>query len=192
MAAARETEVKLPVSNVRKIRSRLKSLGFRVSRPRRFESNRLFDFANLRLRKSRCLLRLRLEEGRALVTFKGAPLSSRVYKVRREVETGVADGRRIEEIFEGLGLEETFRYEKYRTTFARKRDRVRKSQPLVELDQTPIGDYLELEGPPRWIDIVSRGLGYSCKDYITASYATLYLEYCRLKGCRPGSMTFGA
>jgi adenylate cyclase, class 2 len=192
MAALRETEVKLPVSNLRTIRRRLKSLGFRVERARRLESNWLFDFADSRLRSSHCLLRLRVENGQALVTFKGAPLASRVYKVRREIETGVADGRRVREIFQGLGLGETFCYQKYRTTFARNRDRAGRIQPLVELDQTPIGDYLELEGPPRWIDQVSRGLGYTRKDYITASYAALYFEYCRLQGCRPRGMTFRA
>jgi adenylate cyclase, class 2 len=190
MTAPRETEVKLQVPNARHIRQRLKERGFRVVEARRFESNRLLDFADLSLRKSRRLLRLRFEGARTLVTFKGAPIASRVYKVRREVETYVADGRPMREIFKSLGLGETFRYDKYRTTFARRRDGARTPAPLVELDETPIGNYLELEGPGRWIDKVARELGYSRKDYITASYAALYFERCRREGRRPRNMVF--
>jgi adenylate cyclase, class 2 len=190
MTASLETEIKLPVQNALAIRRRLKGLGFSVVRARQFESNRLYDFTDLRLRKSRRLLRLRLEGGKNLVTFKGTPIPSRIYKVRGEIETYVADGRRIHEIFENLGLSEKFRYDKYRTTYVRKRDSARLWPPVVELDETPIGNYLELEGSRRWIDGVARELGYGPKDYITASYAALYFDQCRREGKRPGNMTF--
>jgi adenylate cyclase, class 2 len=190
MTATRETEIKLRVEDLGAVRRSLKILGFRVVKSRRFESNRLFDFADLRLRKSGRLLRLRFEDGRCLVTFKGAPLDSRIYKVRPEIETHAADGARMGEIFAGLGLSEKFRYDKYRTTYAGSRDRAQKQQPRIEVDETPIGNYLELEGPPRWIDLVARKLGYSRKDYMTASYAALYFEHCRRLAKRAENMTF--
>ena len=59
-------------------------------------------------------------------------------------------------------------------------------------DQTPVGDYIELEGPGSWIDRVARQLGYQRKDYITASYAALYYLWCRKHGRVPRNMVFGA
>lgn len=190
MKASRETEIKLPILQVGAICRRLKALGFRVVAPRRFECNQLFDFADQRLRTSRSLLRLRFIHGECLMTFKGPPLDSREYKVRSETETHIADGKAAREILRALGLRETFRYDKFRTTYARRRDWKRGHRPLVELDQTPIGAYLELEGPPRWIDAVARDLGYARSAYITASYAALYFEQCRQEGRRPHNMVF--
>ena len=190
MAASHETEIKLPVSGLRAVRERLRSLGFRVVEPRHFESNRVLDFADLRLRKARCLLRLRVEGARCLLTYKGAPIDSRAYKVRREIETHVASGRRMGEILAALGLEEKFRYDKYRTTFARRREKAGTRHALVELDETPIGDFLELEGPTRWIDAVARELGHSRKDYITQSYGALFFAWRRRQGRRTRNMVF--
>ncbi|MGE5327185.1 MAG: CYTH domain-containing protein, partial [Deltaproteobacteria bacterium] len=76
MAAFRETEIKLPVAHRGEIRRRLKALGFRVVEARRFESNRLFDFPDQRLRNTRRVLRLRLVDRDCLLTFKGPPLKS--------------------------------------------------------------------------------------------------------------------
>jgi adenylate cyclase class 2 len=191
MKALRETEIKLPVPQIALLRRRLKALGFRVSQPRRFESNRLFDFADQRLRRSRRLLRLRYVSGDCLLTFKGPPFKSLRHKVRDETESHIANGNAVREIFRSLGLRETFRYDKYRTTYARRRDDLkRRTPPLAELDETPIGNYLELEGPSSWIDAVARELGYEANAYITASYAALYFQDCRRKGKRPGNMVF--
>lgn len=191
MAAFRETEIKLPISNPVAMRRQLRALGFRVLVPRRFESNRLFDFPDQRLRKSRSLLRLRFVNGGCLLTFKGPPLASRRHKVRRETETTLTDGTAALKILVSLGFRETFRYDKFRTTFARRGDGKRGHPALAELDETPIGAYLELEGPSKWIDGVARDLGYRPGDYVTASYAALYFEACRRKHKRPGNMVFG-
>ncbi|HET7841435.1 MAG TPA: class IV adenylate cyclase, partial [Terriglobia bacterium] len=190
MAASRETEIKLPVPRLSAIRRKLKSRGFRVLVPRRFESNWLFDFPDKRLRKSRSLLRLRFVDGECLLTFKGPPLASRLYKVRVETETPLADGEAARQIFRGLGLREAFRYDKHRTTYARRGDRRSGHRPLVELDETPIGNFLELEGPATWIDAVARDLDYQRSDYVTASYAALYFDDCRRKHRRPQNMVF--
>jgi adenylate cyclase, class 2 len=191
MAQSHETEIKLAVADPRALKRKLKTLGFRPIEARRFESNRLFDFSDLRLRRARCLLRLRFESKTCRVTFKGAPIPARGYKVRSEIETYVEDGECLRQTFENLGLREVFRYDKYRTTYGRRRDARRRHPPLVEFDETPIGTYVELEGPPRWIDSVARGLGYSRKDYVAASYAALYFEHCKAQGRSPKDMVFG-
>lgn len=166
-----EVEVKLEVRNPRALKRRLKQLGFQVIRARHRESNRLYDFADGRLRRAGWALRLRLVGGGCLLTLKSGAVASRSYKIRREIETDVADGRRLSQILEMLGMRESFRYEKYRTIYGRK------GSPELQhlaLDETPVGDYFELEGPRRWIDEMARQLGYQRRDFITVGYPTLY------------------
>jgi adenylate cyclase class 2 len=185
-----ETEIKLSIRNATEIRRRLKQLGFRVVLARHFESNYLYDFPDQRLRKSRCLLRLRFAREQALLTYKGAPLPSRDYKIRREIETKVEDGHRLREILLLLGLREVFCYEKFRTIYAPRGKGEVADAPHLVFDETPIGAFLELEGPQRWIDEVARHLGYPRRDYITESYAALYRKSCQALGSTPGNMIF--
>ncbi len=58
------------------------------------------------------------------------------------------------------------------------------------VDETPIGVYLELEGSPTWIDRTVRRLGFAEMDYITTSYARLYLDWCEARCVEPGDMLF--
>ncbi|MFB3921818.1 MAG: class IV adenylate cyclase [Terriglobia bacterium] len=185
-----ETEIKLEVHDRKAVKRRLKKLGLRVIQPRHFEGNGLFDFQDLRLWKARCLLRLRQEGKRWLLTYKGTPLDSREYKIRREIETLVSDGPAVREILNALGFHEAFRYEKFRTVYAASSKSPREGSNQLLLDETPIGDYLELEGSKRWIDHVARELGYGREDYITASYASLYRQACEKLGKKPASMVF--
>jgi adenylate cyclase class 2 len=187
-----ETEVKLAVQDPGEIRRRFAELGLRLVLARHFESNYLFDFPDQRLRKSRCLIRLRFAGDDCLLTFKGAPLRSRDYKIRREIETHVEDGHHLREILLLLGLCEVFSYEKFRTIYAPPGKRDGAEAPQVVLDETPIGNYLELEGPQRWIDLVARQLGYSRREYITDSYATLYRKKCQTEHKTPGNMIFSS
>ena len=187
-----ETEIKLAVGDVKAIRRRFAELGFRPAQARHFESNYLFDFPDQRLRKSRCLLRLRYADEQGLLTFKGAPLVSRNYKIRREIETHVQDGHLLREILLLLGLREVFRYEKFRTVYAPHGKRGVLEAPQVVLDETPIGIFVELEGPQHWIDEAARQLGYSRREYITESYATLYRRWCEASHKKPGNMIFPA
>ncbi len=189
MKHGHETEIKLAVGDLGALQRRLRDLGFRTIRGRHFERNVLFDFGDQRLRKARCLLRLRWEGRRCLLTFKGAPVRSRSYKIRPETETVVANGRRLQATLERLGMRRTFCYEKYRTSLT---PGGKKEGPEVVVDETPIGNYLELEGPAGWIDGTAKRLGYSRKDYITSSYAALYYAKCRAERRRPDNMVFVA
>jgi len=187
-----ETEIKLRVSHPPALQRQLRELGFRLITRRYLERNCLFDFPDRRLQKARCLVRLRFEGRQAVLTYKGAPIRSNRYKVRRESETPVNDGCRAREILEGLGLRETFLYEKYRTVYAPAGREKGSGSSYLAYDETPIGNYLELEGPPRWIDRVARRLGYSRQDYITRSYLALYFQKCAELGREPESMVFTA
>lgn len=182
---ARETEIKLRVPSVAAARARLRRHGFRVRRARVFEANLVYDTPDLALRAARRLLRLRQVGKTFLLTFKGPPLAG-PHKSREEIETAVADGERLNAVFERLGYGVMFRYEKYRTEYERPRE-----PGHATLDETPIGVFLELEGPPAWIDRAAARLGFDAADYITASYGALYLEHCARTGVEPSHMVFG-
>ena len=210
MSPSTEIEIKLEVRDPRALKRRLAEMGFRRVKARHFESNRLLDLPNLALRKAQRLLRLRFADGKCLLTFKGAPARSRHYKVRTELETEVENGEGLREILERAGLCEVFRYDKYRTEYApgagrknavrpegavgRRRGPTRRAPERCKLvyDETPIGNYLELEGPKPWIDEVAGRLGYERPDYITLSYTALYSQKCREQGKRPANMVFPA
>jgi adenylate cyclase class 2 len=181
---AHENEIKLKVSDVVSAKRMLYRAGFRVYKRRLFEDNAVFDTPQQALRGSDSLLRLRVAGGQAVVTFKGKQTESK-HKSREELETKVADAAMTRRIFERLGFEQRFRYQKYRTEY---------KQPgksgVATLDETPIGVYVELEGAPDWIDRTAKRLGFSESDYITLSYGRLYLEFCETRRRKPGDMVW--
>jgi len=180
-----EIEIKLRLPDkLEKIRRLLRETGFHVYKPRILESNILFDNSKLAMRKHGKLLRLRRVGPHRLLTYKGPSQQSR-YKKREEIEIDFKDGAHLDEIFTHMGYRPVFRYEKYRTEYAKLRD-----DGKVLLDETPIGNFLEVEGSPRWIDRTARTLGFSHADYITRSYGYLYLAYCRERRIPPKNMLF--
>jgi adenylate cyclase class 2 len=180
-----EIEIKLRLAgDLPEVRKRLRNLGFRLVKRRVLESNVLFDNQKRSLRKHGRLLRLRRVAGHGLLTFK-EPSEQTRYKKRWEIETHLRDSDVIDTIFSKIGYHPVFRYEKFRTEFAGNSD-----GGHVLLDETPIGNFLELEGKPRWIDRTARQLGYSHADYINRSYGYLYLAYCRERRIKPGNMLF--
>jgi adenylate cyclase, class 2 len=180
-----ETEIKLAMENADAARRLLSRAGFRVSSRRAFEANMVFDTADGALRCGGKLLRLRESAGRVTITFKGPPEAG-PHKSREELETEAANAGACRAIFERLGFRPMFRYEKYRAEYR---------QPgvggVATVDETPIGTYVELEGNARWIDRTAKTLGFSAEQYITASYGTLYLEWCGRRGVKAGDMVFG-
>jgi adenylate cyclase, class 2 len=178
-----EIEIKLAVTGAVAARRLLRGKGFRVIKPRVFEANNVFDTPELRLRTSGSLLRVRSVQREVTLTFKG-PAQSSKHKSREELEVTTSDAPTVETIFARLGFQRVFRYEKYRTEFQRGRT------GIVTLDETPIGTYMELEGPAAWIDRTARLLGFAETDYITLSYGALYLDWCARQGCQPGDMVF--
>ena len=172
-----ETEIKIRMpEGAATARPLIESHGFRISIARTLQVDQVFDFPDAALRQSGRLLRVRSENGLAggaILTFKGPAVSGGLHKSREELETSAASRATVELIFERLGLVPTFRYEKYRTTFTS----LEPEPGLIALDETPIGVYLELEGPGYWIDRTAVRLGFLPKDYVTASYAALYRDY---------------
>lgn len=179
-----EVEIKLRLADVGAARRALRRAGFRVWRRRLLESNVVFDTPDLALRRAGRLLRLRRAGRQRLLTYKGMAEPGR-HKSREEIEVAVSDGRALHWILERLGMRAVFRYEKYRTEYQRPG-----KAGLVTLDETPIGNFLELEGSPKWIDATARELGFAGADYITASYGRLFFEWAASQPDPPSDMVF--
>ncbi len=168
-----EVEVKLRIRSSKAVRKKLTALGCVETVPRSFEENWTWDFGDQRLRRKGQLLRLRRFGGQCSLTFKGSPIRSRHFKVREEFETEVGDMRVLAQILEKVGLQIVFRYEKFRTSYFRKTPGTRE-QITVTIDETPIGNYLEMEGSQRGISHLARALGYAAEDFIKESYGALF------------------
>ena len=179
-----EVEVKIAVPDLDTVAARLTELGFRPASGRQFESNTIWDTPGKSLRASGEIVRLREYGPRRVLTYKG-PSRPGKHKQREELESDVTSLDPLERIFTRLGLEPSFRYEKYRTEYQRNG-----ASGTVTLDETPIGDFIELEGEPKWIDQTALELGFPESKYLTESYATLYVSYCTARGFPVEHMTF--
>ena len=179
-----ETEIKLGLRDAAHGRRLLRACGFRRIRRRVFESNVLYDTPAGELRNRGIVLRVRQVGAMALLTYKG-PATTGKYKTREEIEVRFSTAMELQEILGRIGYVPVFCYEKYRTEYQAP-DRV----GIATLDETPVGVFLELEGPPGWIDQAARDLGFSESDYITISYASLYAKDCSARGASPGCTVF--
>lgn len=183
-----ETEVKIPIQDRRaELKSRLRRAGFQTSAARVFEANTLYDDAAQTLRTRKEILRLRQAGDTAVITFKGVP-GPGPYKSREEIETWIGSFEEMQKVLDRLGFSPVFRYEKYRTEFKKDSE----NQGVVTLDETPIGDFLELEGPGDWIDKTAQLLGFTRDEYVLESYGRLYLAHCERLGLQPSHMVFSS
>jgi adenylate cyclase class 2 len=180
----REVEIKFRIAEPKALAAALKRNGFREITPRTHEVNSLYDSPGQKLRKKGELLRLR-NYGDAWVLTHKAKGKAGLHKVRVELETRVANGGQMDDILHALGFTPTFRYEKYRAEFS-------DGTGHVVLDETPIGNYGEIEGPSRWIDRIAKALGIAPADYITQTYADLFFTWKRRTRSKATEMTFSA
>lgn len=179
-----ETEIKIRLESGESAISRLEAAAFRIAHPRIFEANTVYDDADSTLRTQGRLLRIREVGDRTILTYKG-PADRGKHKSREERETSVGDAQVAAVILDRLGFAQTFRYEKYRAEYERPGE-----SGVVTLDETPIGWFMELEGPPDWIDRTAASLGFLESEYLTDSYGSLYLKYCEELGISPTNMVF--
>ena len=197
MAIPIEVEVKIAATSAARVRSMVRAAGFRVATPRVFERNLLLDDARRTLKSRGLLLRVRTVGKRrsgeaALCTFKGPATETPTHhKQRIEREFKVSSAEECLAAFAGVGFHPAFRYEKYRTVYTRRARRgERGKRGNVTLDETPIGIFMELEGPAQWIDRTAKELGFSRNDYITLSYSRLWDRWREANKIPPGDMVF--
>lgn len=165
-----ETELKIPVADHDSIReSLLRARAVAVQTMAR-EVNFLFDTSDGRLRSAGSLLRLRDHGGHQLITFKGAPRFRGALKERPEFETRIGDFTSMIEILERLGFGVFMRYEKDREEWLI-------GEVSVVLDHTPMGDFVEVEGPAEQLEEIARSLGLEVATAVRGSYVSLWHEY---------------
>ena len=182
-----ETEIKIRLGLIEHMPARLETAGFSISVPRAFEANTLFDTDDLALRKAQMLIRLRQIGDRNIITWKGKGEAG-PHKQRPELETSIGSLETMTQILANLGYKPRFRYEKFRTEF----QETGHPEGVVTFDETPIGNFLELEGPGDWIDRTAKRLGFSSGNYLLDSYAKVYGDDCARRGVQPSNMVFAS
>ncbi len=182
MAAILEREIKLRFTSAEEARAAVLALGATPMRGRRLQEDCLLDTPDGMLKQRRTVLRVRMESGKSLVTFKG-PVQPAPVKVRAELETVVGDGPLLLKILEELGFQPWFRYQKYREEFAL-------DEVIVAVDETPLGTFVEIEGGDRGIAETAVALGRGPSDYLLDSYRSLFCEHCRQRGVPVTDMLF--
>jgi adenylate cyclase, class 2 len=169
MASNQEIEIKFRVADLRVLARQLRKAGFRVVTKRTYETNTLYDLPGEVLRGRQQLLRLRKYGTEWKLTHKAKKKTGR-HSSREELETVVADGKKMDLILRALGYAPSFRYEKFRAEWS-------DGKGQVVVDETPIGNFCEIEGSPRWIDATANKLGVTPAAYITKNYAGLFSEW---------------
>ena len=181
-----EIELKFCVPDPREFRARALAAGFALQTPRTLERNALFDTPERRLLSERQVLRLREYGGQWVLTHKRPPANnddSSFYKERLETETAISDGDAMGAVFVELGYGPVFRYEKFRTE-------LHDGEGALVLDETPIGDFAELEGQPDWIDRALERLNVPREWTFTESYGRMFLDWKERSGSAAENMTF--
>jgi adenylate cyclase class 2 len=182
MSSKQEVEIKFRIDDIPELQRRLKAAGFHQITPRTHEMNTLYDLPDQSLRNRGELLRIRKYGSDWVLTHKAKGKASR-HKSRIETETKVADGKKLDAILRSLGFAPTFRYEKFRAEWD-------DGKGHVVIDETPIGNIGEIEGPPRWIDRTARLLAIAPSQYITETYAGLFWNWKQQTGSPATEMTF--
>jgi adenylate cyclase class 2 len=181
-----EIEVKFRVRDLKALEAQLSQLGFHCKTPRTFERNILFDTPARELRATRQILRLRRYGERWVLTHKQTTPNDSPdarHKERIETETAVEDGDAVASIFRVLGYTYSFIYEKWRSEWA-------DSEGHCVLDETPIGQYAELEGPREWIDRTLATLQVDQADVTILSYGRLFEQWQTQTGSQAQNMSF--
>jgi adenylate cyclase class 2 len=161
-----EIEVKIKIEEVESLPKKILAQGASLHKERHFEENTLYDRSSGDLFKKRQALRVRKTNRKTILTFKGAPQKSRKFKIREEFETEVKNEKQLKKILKSLGFVPVFQYKKHRTVY-----RIRKLK--ICLDETSIGNFIELEGQQSDIVRFSNALGFSKTEYIKSDYVEM-------------------
>ncbi len=169
-----EVEIKFRVPDLAALTARLQALGLKPITPRTHEMNILFDLPGRPLRAKGDLLRLRKYGDTWLLTHKAraanddwSPQNPRRNRNphRRRRKNGSPSSPPCN---------------------SNPSSATKNSAPNgagekghVVVDETPIGNFAEIEGPPDWIDKIARDLGVTPAHYITETYAALFFAWKR-------------
>lgn len=165
-----ETELKIPVTSLDEVRAALRESKAEEIHPMAREVNFLFDTEDGSFQLSGNTLRLRNYGEQSLLTFKGPTSYQGKVKVREEIEVAIATVGRMAEILEKLGFSTAARYEKDREVW-------QLGRLSIVLDHTPMGNFVELEGPIDELENAARKTGLDPEEAVQGSYMSLWQEY---------------
>ncbi len=154
----------------------------RADRPRPSRPTPFTTSASGDLRRAGEVLRLRVYGDRWKLTHKSRGTAGK-HKTRVEHETAVANGEEMHAILTALGFSPSFRYEKYRAEWS---DGAAKSSSTTP----PSAISPRSKARPNGSTASQKLLGISEGDYITASYAELFLQWKQRTGSPALNMTF--
>ena len=181
---ALEHEIKVPVSTLDVVRGRLRAAGATLRRDATFEDNWVLDDRGRSIAASGCLLRVRRWGEASYLTYKGPARFAAGVKTREELETSVGDAAVVLQAFAALGFTPWRRYQKWRELWLLR-------GLAVTLDRTPLGCFVELEGPPEVIPGVAAALGLDPAAAVPGSYLALWEAYRTSHPDAPADMVFG-
>ena len=185
-SSSSEIEIKFLVKDLDSLVHKLQELQFQQITPRTHEMNTLFDLPGHPLRARGEILRLRQYGDKWFLTHKAkGKQKDGPHKTRTELETRIENGAKMEAILRALQFEPAFRYEKFRAEW-------KGTEGHVVVDETPIGNFGEIEGPADWIDATANQLGIGQEDYMKHTYGELFLDWKRRTGSPANEMTFEA
>lgn len=167
-----ESELKIPVDTLDEIRRRLGETDAERVSLREHEINILFDGADGQLAAAGQVLRVRRVGSRHILTFKGPATFDGAVKQRREIELEISSSERISELLHALGYVPRMRYEKERESW-------NLADARIDLDHTPMGDFVEIEGPSDRLEAIAHQLGLDPADALAQSYISLWQGYRR-------------
>ncbi len=173
-----EVEVKIPCENAEQLKNLPADL--ELDTPRHFEDNWMLDNSQTALKNEGSALRIRFVDGRGLVTFKGLSTTGSNFKIREELEAHTSEPEQMLAIFARLGYHPFFRYQKYRTVY--KLSFTDGSVLKAMFDETPMGNFLELEGTEDSVEQAVQALHLTAKDYITLPYIAIQAQRCSAAG----------
>lgn len=184
-AGPREIEAKFRVEERAALEEKLHALGAKEG-ALEDESNLLLDDDLLSLRRAGRALRVRVVNGRGVLTFKGPASFDGGVKSRLELESGVDAPESVLALLDALGYRPRFRYEKRRTPW-RFAD---PSRPLVVIDETPLGLFAEIEGEAGAVRALASELGVAEEAFLRNSYWGLWLAAREEDADLPEDMVF--
>jgi adenylate cyclase class 2 len=178
-----EQEMKIPGAALTVVREHLAQRGGRCLHPSALEDNWVLDGPDRTLSGSGRLLRVRQAGGRAWLTLKEPGSFSGGVKSRIEIETSIGSAETVLAILAGLGFRPARRYQKRRETWSW-------GPIVVALDETPMGAFVELEGPAERLAGAARDLGLDPETAVLGTYLDLWTAYRALHPDAPLDMVF--
>ena len=136
----REIEVKFQINSVEEMLPIILETGAVCEQETLLERNLRWDSPEGTLTKTHQVLRLRENGGTSVLTYKAERQNDQGIADREEIETVVSSFDNTKLILERLGYTVVFIYEKYRSIYSL-------NDTGLFVDHTPIGDYIEIEGP---------------------------------------------